>query len=95
VSKALGEYEREEAEQKEWLASPEAVEQREETSFVFADLSAGESEELLRSIFDEQLKVLKADPSRFLSDAQLVRPIGGAGAVVTNEGEGSLLELVW
>jgi sugar lactone lactonase YvrE len=92
VSKALGEFEREEAEHEEWLASPEAKEQREDTQFVFGDISAGESEELLRSVFSEQLEALNSDPSRFLSDAQLVRPLGESGAVVKDDGEGSLLE---
>lgn len=92
ISSAIGEAEREEAEQKEWLASPEAKEQREESQLAFGDLSAAESEELLRSVFGEQLEALNTDPSRFLSDAQLVRPLGESGAVVKAEGESSLLE---
>ncbi len=92
ISNAIGEAEREEAEQKEWLSSPEAKEQREDSQLAFADVSAGESEELLRSLFSEQLEALNSDPSRFLSDAQLVRPLGESGAVVKDEGEGSLLE---
>jgi tripartite motif-containing protein 71 len=91
VSQAIGKVEREEEEEK-WLATPEAKAERESTWHVFGDLSAGESEELLRSLFGEQLEALNGDPSRFLSDAQLVRPLGDTGAVVTDEGEGSLLE---
>lgn len=92
VSSAIGEAEREEAEREEWLASPEAKEQREESQHAFGDISAGESEELLRTVFSEQLEALNTDPSRFLSDAQLIRPLGESGAVVKDEGEGSLLE---
>ena len=92
ISKAIGEAEREEVEHEEWLASPEAEEQREDSLFAFAGLPVGESEELLRSVFGEQLEALNTDPSRFLSDAQLVRPLGDSGAVVKDEGEGSLLE---
>jgi hypothetical protein len=92
ISNAIGEAEREEAERKEWLASPEAKEQREDSQLAFGKLAAVESEELLRSVFDEQLKALNSDPSRFLSDAQLVRPLRESGAVVKDEGEGSLLE---
>jgi YD repeat-containing protein len=92
ISGAIGEAEREEAEEEEWLASPEAEEQREDSKLAFGDLSATESEELLRSVFGEQLEALNSDPGRFLSDAQLVRPLGESGAVVKDEGEGSLLE---
>jgi YD repeat-containing protein len=92
ISKAIGEAEREEEEREEWLATPEAKEQREDSLLAFGDLSAGESEELLRAVFAEQLDALNSDPSRFLSDAQLVRSLGDSGAVVKDEGEGSLLE---
>ncbi len=93
VSKALGEFEREEEEQEEWLASPEAAKQREDSADAFVGLSAAESEELLKSVFGEQLETLNSDPSRFLSDAQLVEPLGQSSAVVKdNNGESSLLE---
>lgn len=92
VSKAIGEAEREEAEYEEWLATPEAVEQREKSQLAFGDLSQEKSEELLKSVFGQQLEALNTDPSRFLSDAQLVRTLGESGAVVKDEGEGSLLE---
>lgn len=92
IFQGIGEVEHEEEEQKEWLASPEAKEQREDSWLAFGDLSAGESEELLRSVFGEALEALNTDPSRFLSDAQLVRTLDDSGAVVKDEGEGSLLE---
>lgn len=92
ISSAIGKAEREEAEREEWLASPEAKEQREDTQLAFGNLAAAESEELLKSVFGQQLEALNTDPSRFLSDAQLVRPLGESGAVVKDEGEGSLLE---
>ncbi|HET9164311.1 MAG TPA: hypothetical protein VFN89_12820 [Solirubrobacterales bacterium] len=92
VSKALGEYERQEREREEWLKTPEAVKQREESRLGFADFSPSESEELLRTAFSRQLEALNSDPSRFLSDAKLVRTLGHSGAVVEDEGGGSLLE---
>ena len=92
VSGGIEEVEREEAERAEWLASPAAAEQREDSWFVFDDLAAGESEALLRSVFTEQLEGLNGDPSRFLSDAQLVRDLPDAGALVKGDGESSLLE---
>jgi hypothetical protein len=92
VSKALGEFEREEEEQEEWLASPEAAEQRKDSAVAFAGLSPAESEELLKSVFREQLETLNSDPSRVLSDSQLVEPLGQSSAVVKENGESSLLE---
>jgi YD repeat-containing protein len=92
VSKALAEAEREEAEYEKWLASPEAGEQREASWLAFGELSATESEGLLRTVFAEQLEALNSDPSRYLSDAQLVRDLPGSGAVVQDEGDGALLE---
>jgi sugar lactone lactonase YvrE len=92
VSEALGEYEKEEKEREEWLSTPQAEEQRESSRLAFSSLSPGESEELLRSAFSEQLEALNSDPSRFLSEAQLVEPLGESGAVVSDEGEASLLE---
>jgi YD repeat-containing protein len=92
VSRALGEYEREEAERETWLASPEAEKQREQSRLAFAGLSAGESLQLLRSVFGSQLEALNNDPARFLSDAQLIDPLRDEGAIVKSEGEGFLLE---
>jgi YD repeat-containing protein len=88
----LAEVERDEREREEWLASPEAVQQREASWLAYGDLSAGESEELLRSVFAEQLQALNDDPARFLSDAQLVRPLDETAAAVKDEGERSLLD---
>jgi sugar lactone lactonase YvrE len=92
VADALGEFEREEREQEEWLESDEAIQQREESSLAFTELSAADSENVLRSIFSKQLVALNSDPSRFLSDARLVEPLGEAKAVVEDEGDSSLLE---
>jgi hypothetical protein len=92
IGTAIGKAEQEEAEHEEWLATPEAEEQREDTWHAFSGIPAGQSEELMRVLFDEQLEALNSDPSRFLSDAQLVRPLGDSGAVVKDEGESSLLE---
>jgi YD repeat-containing protein len=92
VYEALAEAEREQREREKWLSSPEAVDQREASWRAFADLSAVESEGLLRAVFADQLEVLNSDPGRYLSDARLVRDPAGAGAVVEGEDGGSLLE---
>jgi len=92
VSKALGEYERREHEREEWLKTPEAVRQREDSRLAFVNSSPSDSEGLLRTAFPRELEVLNSDPGRFLSDAQLVASLGASGAVVRGEGETSLLE---
>jgi tripartite motif-containing protein 71 len=92
VNKALAELESKEREQEEWLASPEAIEQREDSLLAFGELSPEESEQLLSSVFEPQLEALNGDPSRFLSDAQLVQPLGESDAIVKDEGNGSLMD---
>ncbi len=92
VYKALLESEAKEKERKEWLASSGAIEQRDGSLLAFGDLSAGESEQLLRAFFEPQLEALNGDPSRFLSDAQLVKPVDDSAAIVKDEGDGSLMD---
>ena len=92
VPPELGKVEEEEKEQEEWLASPEAEQQREVSWQSYGDISAAEAEELLRTKFAEQLEILNDDPARFLSDAQVIQPIGESAATVKSEGETSLLE---
>jgi tripartite motif-containing protein 71 len=92
VAPDLGAVEREERERAEWLASPEAVKQRNASWFLYGDISPAESEELLRTVFAAQLKALNDDPARFLSDAQLVKPLDETAAAVNDEGDRSLLD---
>jgi len=94
VNEGIAIAEREEAERLRWLESPEAVRLREESRYAFADLTSAESHELLLSTFAEQLEKLDTDPARFLSDAQLIRPLGEDedAATVKAEGDGSLLD---
>lgn len=56
VYKALLESEVKEKEREEWLAGPEAIEQREDSLLAFADISAGESEQLLRALLSRSSK---------------------------------------
>jgi hypothetical protein len=88
----LGAIEREEREHEEWLATPEAVEEREASWEAFGDLAPAQAEDLLRTVFGEQLATLNDDPARFLSDAQLVRPLDETAAAVKDEGERSVLD---
>jgi hypothetical protein len=65
----------EEAEREEWLKSPEAEHQRAASWDAYEELSPSASEDLLRTVFAGQLQALNDDPARFLSDAQMIRPL--------------------
>lgn len=84
--------EREEAERVEWLESPAAQHERDISWDAYADLSPADSEALLLEAFSEQLETLNADPARFLSDAQLIRPLEETAAAVKKDGEYSLMD---
>lgn len=92
ILKALAGAEKGEKEREEELSSPAAIEERETSATEYQDLTASEAEELLTDQFGEQLEDLEGDPSRFLSDAQLTRPLGEEGAAVQSEGDSQLLE---
>jgi YD repeat-containing protein len=83
---------REEARREEELESRAATQEREETREAFTDSTAAESKELLTSAFPAQLELLNTDPARFLSDAKIIHTAGEEGAVVSDEGDTSLLE---
>jgi tripartite motif-containing protein 71 len=72
VTAAIERAEEEEAEREEWLAGPEAEQQRQASRTAFTGLTAAEAEALLGDTFAEQLQSLNSDPARYLSDAQLV-----------------------
>lgn len=92
ITRGIEALEREEEAREEDLEQPAAVQEREESRESFAGLDATESKELLVSTFPEQLELLNTDPARFLSDATIVRPVGEEAAVVSQEGDTSLLE---
>jgi YD repeat-containing protein len=92
VRQGLEMAEAEEAERERWLASAEAVRQREESRYAYSGLSAADAEELLTTVFAEQLAKLNDDPARWLSDASIVRPLGEFAALVSEGGDTSLLE---
>jgi tripartite motif-containing protein 71 len=86
--------EREEAERERWLQSPEATQERKESRLAFAGIGAEEAKELLPTLFAAQFAGLNADPARFLSDAQLLRPLGEdeTAATVSDDGYTTLME---
>ncbi|HET7454132.1 MAG TPA: 6-bladed beta-propeller [Solirubrobacterales bacterium] len=92
VTQALEQAEDEEDERKAWLASPEAAQEREHSRFAFAGLGRDDAEDLLRTVFGEELTQLNRDPARFLSDAQLLSTSEPTSATVKDAGNGMLLE---
>ena len=83
---------REEEERKEELASPALVQEREASRHAYSDLNDAEAEALLNSTFSSVLEQLNSEPSRYMSDARLDRPLGEGDAVVTSEGKTALME---
>jgi len=91
-SEAVASEEAAEASRGEWLASPQAADEREASEYAYTDLSALEEEELLRDNFATQLEQLEADPARVLSNVGLDQVFSQTEALVTVEGEEMLLE---
>ena len=75
------------------LASPAAIEEREDSREAYAGLSAIEAQDLLASAFPEQLKALNADPGRALSEFEVEKVLGAHGARISiGEGESAIVE---
>ena len=81
-----------ELEGEQLLESPQAVAEREDSEFAYADLTPQQEEELLREHFAPQLEAIDADPARALADVALQRIDSPTGALVTWDGEPGLLE---
>jgi hypothetical protein len=81
-----------EASEKEALETPAAAKEREASRLAYAGVSAVEAEALLSEEFPQVLEALNSDPARYLSDAQLVRPLGETAAEVSSEGKTSVME---
>src|SRR3954452_1615693 len=92
LSEAIAEEEVAEASKDEWLASPEAANERGASEYAYTDISATEEEELLRTSFTTQLEQLESDPARQLSHVQLDQVFSQNEAQVTVDGERMLLE---
>lgn len=92
VREGIEAAEAEAVERERWLASSEAIRQREESRHAFVGLSAAESEQLFLDVFAEQLRRLNADPARWLSDATIVESLDESAATVRKEGDTSLLD---
>jgi YD repeat-containing protein len=94
IAEELEVAESDQAARDEWLDSPEAIRQREESRTAFDDLIAADAEGVLGSVFQEVLKRLDGDPSRLISDVQIEEVVSENGALIPDgEGGSQLLEL--
>jgi sugar lactone lactonase YvrE len=92
MAETLAQFKRQEIEKEERLESPAAVHEREASQEAYVSLAPSQAEQLLSTQFAEQLQTLNAEPARFLSEAEIDRPLGETAAVVTSEGHKQLLE---
>lgn len=92
VEEGLAEVASEEAARERALENPKAAQEREESLDTYSDVDGAEAQDLLQATFDEELAKLNTDPARSLSDAEFVRPVDETTAIVTEEGNGALLE---
>ena len=72
--------------------SSQAIAEREESEFAYANLTPQQEEELLREHFAPQLQAIDADPARALADVTLKRIDSPTEALATVDGETVLLE---
>jgi hypothetical protein len=63
IQEGVAAAEQREEEREEELESPKAAREREESRDAFAELSVGESQELLSAIFPSELATLNSDPA--------------------------------
>jgi len=92
MAEALAGIEDKEAREKKVLEAPADVKEREVSRLAYADASPVEAEALLTEKFPQVFEALNSDPARYLSDAQLDRPLGETAAEVTSEGKTSVME---
>jgi Ca2+-binding RTX toxin-like protein len=78
----LAPIEKEEREYAEWLESPAAERQRENSETAYTDLTSGEARSLLSETFAEELEGLNGDPGRILSTLEVEKPLGTYSALV-------------
>lgn len=78
----LAPIEKEEREYAEWLESPAAENQRENSETAYTALSSGEARSLLSETFAEELEGLNGDPGRILSTLEVEKPLGTYSALV-------------
>lgn len=77
-----------------WLESPNAIAEREASRTAYDDMTAIESESVLGSAFQDELKEIDGDPARLLSDLEIEEVVGEhAVLAVGPDGGRELVEL--
>jgi len=92
VQDGLAELAHEEAVREEELEGPQATDEREKSQDAFANVGAAEAKDLLQTYFSGYLDELNSDPARSVTNAESVLITGESSAVVTDNGNGALLE---
>jgi streptogramin lyase len=92
IREATEAAERKEEEQRAWLQSPTAIQEREQSRRAYVGIDPEAAKALIRSVFEAELAALDADPARVLSDAQLVGPVNGNTATVRENEKNTLLD---
>jgi Ca2+-binding RTX toxin-like protein len=87
----LAPIEQEEREHEEWLESPQAEQEREESERAYNDLSSGEARDLLSEAFAETLDGLDGDPGRILGTLDVEKMLGTSSALVKGPDGGSAI----
>ena len=78
----LAPIEKEEREHEEWLESPRAEQEREDSETAYVDLSASKAKTLLSEAFAETLNGLDGDPGRILGTLDVTKTLGDTSALV-------------
>src|SRR3954452_1263901 len=84
-------FERESETKNQWLKSPEASREREESRTAFDDLATPDAESVIGTVFNGQLALLEGDPARALSNLQIEEIVGENAALVPDQEGGSQL----
>jgi YD repeat-containing protein len=92
MAETLDGIDEKEADEQKALETPAAVKEREASRLAYGGISPAEAEALLTAKFPQVLAALNSDPARYLSDAELDRPLGETAAEVTSEGKTSVME---
>jgi Putative amidase domain len=92
IAAALAAEQAESEARENWIAGPQAAQERARSALAYTDLSAPAAEGLLASQFAETLAALDSDPSRLLSEATLDRVLAPTVATVSEDGSTALVD---
>jgi DNA-binding beta-propeller fold protein YncE len=88
----LAQFESDYEQRRRMRESPASIREREDSRELYAGIKPPDAQQLLIEKFAEQLNALNAEPARFLSSAELIEPLGKAGALISLDGKRRLIE---